>query len=273
MRTNTVLTLVIVLHTGLARAEVPSPKPAVIGHRGMLQAAPENTLAGFRACLSLRVGFEFDVRRTKDGKLVCLHDETVDRTTNRIGKLATSWTLMDLRGLDVGSKFAFEFRGERVPTIDEILDLIAESKPGSGLIAVDLKEAGDGIEAAIVKAAAERKVLDRLVFIGLTIESAEVRGRLKSASREAQTARLAGNEASIAGALADKDADWVYLRFLPGAEARAQIRTAGKPVFIAGPLVAGHEPQNWSRAAELEIRAILTDYPLELAKQLRGANR
>ena len=51
--------------------------PLVVAHRGLLRHAPENTLANFRACLELRLGFEFDVARTKDGHLVCIHDDTL----------------------------------------------------------------------------------------------------------------------------------------------------------------------------------------------------
>src|SRR5262245_12051645 len=76
-------------------------RPFVVGHRGLLHDAPENTLAGFRAALSLRVGFEVDVRRTKDGELVCLHDATVDRTTDGKGPL-NELTLTALSRLDAG---------------------------------------------------------------------------------------------------------------------------------------------------------------------------
>src|SRR5262249_59328035 len=57
------------------------------------------SLANFRACLDLRIGFEFDVRRTRDGHLVCLHDEAVDRTTDGEGKVA-DLTLDQVRKLD-----------------------------------------------------------------------------------------------------------------------------------------------------------------------------
>jgi glycerophosphoryl diester phosphodiesterase len=247
-------------------------EPAVIGHRGLVHAAPENTLTAFRACLALRVGFEFDVRRTKDGQLVCLHDEMLDRTTSGQGQLSAV-TLAEVRRLDAGGWFAPAFTEERVPLIDEILELAARSPPGSGLLAVDLKEAGGGIEEALVKSAAQRRVLDRLIFIGLTIESAEVRGRLKAADRAAPAARLAKEEAEIAAALADANADWVYVRFLPSPDAVARIHRAGKRLFLAGPLVAGSEPDNWKRASELGFDAILTDYPLELARQLREPAR
>src|SRR5690606_17021628 len=64
----------------------------IVAHRGLLRHAPENTLANFRACLELRLGFEFDVRRTEDGHLVCIHDETVDRTTDGTGTVSEmSW--------------------------------------------------------------------------------------------------------------------------------------------------------------------------------------
>lgn len=268
MNLQRILLTLLVLNSGLALAVEPA-RLAVIGHRGLLQAAPENTLTAFRACLALRVGFEFDVRRTKDGQLVCLHDDAVDRTTNGKGKLA-ELTLADLRRLDAGSWFDPAFAEERVPLIDEILELLARSPPGSGTLAVDLKEVGGGLEQTLVKAAEQRRILDRLVFIGLTIESAQVRGRLKAANRAAQTARLAADEAAIAAVLADADADWVYVRFLPRAETVQQIHKAGKRLFLAGPLVAGHEPDNWKQATALGFDAILTDYPLELGKQLRS---
>jgi glycerophosphoryl diester phosphodiesterase len=215
------------------------------------------------------------VRRTKDGQLVCLHDDTVDRTTTGKGKLG-ELSSAELRRLDAGAWFSPAFAMERVPLIDEILDLASRSPPsagllGAGLLAVDLKEVEGGLEAAVVKAAAERRVLDRLIFIGLTIESAEVRGRLKAANRAAQAARLAADEAGIAAALADANVDWVYVRFLPTADSVARIHKADKRLFLAGPLVAGNEPENWKRATELGFDAILTDYPLELSRQLRGA--
>lgn len=252
----------------LSAADEPMQRPLVVGHRGMVQAAPENTLAGFRACLALRVGFEFDVRQSRDGELVCVHDATVDRTTGGRGRVG-DLTLAELRELDAGSWFDRAFRGECVPRIDEIFDAVAEHGSDATLIAVDLKAAGGGIEESLVRAAHERKILDRLVFIGLTIESPEVRGRLKAASQQARVARLAPSPEAIDEALRDDDADWVYLRFLPSAAEVAKVHAAGKRIFLAGPLVAGHEPDNWSQAATLRIDAVLTDYPLELQRHLR----
>jgi glycerophosphoryl diester phosphodiesterase len=244
--------------------------PLVVGHRGLLTHAPENTLAAFRACLALRVGFEFDVRRTKEGELVCLHDATLDRTTNGQGKLADR-TLAEVRQLDAGAGFDRAFTGERIPTVKEIFALLAEQGTNHSLIAVDMKDTGDGIEAAVVRLAEKHKVLSRLIFIGATIESAEVRRRLHTANAQASTARLAAKPEEIDAALADDDCSWVYVRFLPAGETVERIHRAGKRIFIAGPLVAGEEPENWTKAAELQFDGILTDHPLELKKLRRPA--
>ena len=99
----------------------------IIAHRGASFDAPENTLAGFRACLELRLGFEFDVEKTKDGHLVCIHDDTVDRTTDGEGAVS-ELTLQQIRRLDAGSRFDPKFAGERVPTVEEVLKLVADYK-------------------------------------------------------------------------------------------------------------------------------------------------
>lgn len=243
-------------------------RPLVVGHRGLMHSAPECTLAGFRACLSLRVGFEFDVRRCQDGTPVCLHDATVDRTTNGRGNLA-DLTIDQARQLDAGIRFDPAFRGERIPRIEEIFSLIAAESRGNMLFAVDLKDTGDGLEEKVVRLAESRNCLDQLLFIGATIESPEVRTRLKAASDLARTARLAPAPADITAALADDDTDWVYLRFLPSALDVNRIHAASKRIFLAGPLVAGQESSNWSKASVLGVDGVLTDFPLELAKLLR----
>jgi glycerophosphoryl diester phosphodiesterase len=223
-----------------AIAQDAAHRPLVVGHRGLVQAAPENTLAAFRACLALCVGFEFDVRRTSDGKLVCLHDDTLDRTTDSRGPLA-SLTLAELQKLDAGSRFDPVFRGERIPRIAEIFKLLADESRGDVLIAVDLKEAGNGLEERLVQLAKEHKVLDRLLFIGLTIDSAEVRSRLCAADPATHVARLAAAPDEVTSVLSDKNSNWVYVRFLPTPADMTRIHAVGKKVFIAGPLVAGNE--------------------------------
>lgn len=243
--------------------------PQIVAHRGLLRHAPENTPANFRACLELRLGFEFDVRRSKDGHLICLHDDTVDRTTDGKGK-AGDLTLEELRRLDAGSWFHASYREERIPTVDEVFALLAANPRVDVLVAVDIKGDDPAIEADTAKLAKKHGVLARLIFIGRTIESPEVRARFKTVDKQIRVAHLAGRREELDAALADEQADWVYVRFVPTSDDVARVRAAGKRLFIAGPTVAGAEDANWRAAAAAGVDAILTDYPLELRKALTG---
>jgi glycerophosphoryl diester phosphodiesterase len=255
-----VLGLVSALSLSHAGGAEPA-RPLIVAHRGLLRHAPENTLANFRACLELRYGFEFDVQRTKDGQLICIHDDTVDRTTDGQGKVA-DLTREAMGRLDAGRWFHPDFTGEKVPTVEEVLSLVAEYPEHAVLIAADLK--ADGVEQEVVRLAEKHAVLPRLLFIGSTITEPGVRQRLRQASTKAHAAAVANHAGEFAGALAAPDADWVYFRFLPSPEQIDAVRRAGKRSFIAGPTVGGHLPDHWQRAADAGIDGILTDYPLEL---------
>lgn len=92
-----------------------------IAHRGASSYAPENTFAAFDLALRLGVRhIELDVEVTRDGHIVVIHDDTVDRTTDGSG-LVTSHTLEALLALDAGSWFGAQFAGERIPVFDEVL--------------------------------------------------------------------------------------------------------------------------------------------------------
>jgi glycerophosphoryl diester phosphodiesterase len=243
--------------------------PLIVAHRGLLRHAPENTVANFRACLELRLGFEFDVERTEDGQLVCIHDGTVDRTTDGTGKVS-DLTLGDVRRLDAGNWFDPRFAGEKVPTIDEVFRLVADYRHYDVLVAVDLKSVGVGPD--VVRLAEKHNVLNRLIFIGRTITDPELRQQIKDASANAQTAAVANDLEEFPSALAAPDAEWVYVRFIPTGEQVAAVHQAEKKIFIAGPPVAGNLPNNWQRCDQVGLDAILTDYPLELASRLRAIN-
>lgn len=94
----------------------------ITGHRGMMVNAPENTLTAFKYCYEYGVdGFECDVRQTKTGEFVIIHDATVDRTTNGTGTVA-DMTLEQIKSLDAGSWVHSDYTGETIPTLEEMLD-------------------------------------------------------------------------------------------------------------------------------------------------------
>ncbi len=99
------------------------PRIAVIGHRGAMGHAPENTLASFKKAIEIGVDFvEMDIHLTSDGVPVVIHDHTLDRTTNGHG-LVGQTPLEQVRSLDAGSWFDPAFASERVPTLEEVLRL------------------------------------------------------------------------------------------------------------------------------------------------------
>jgi glycerophosphoryl diester phosphodiesterase len=106
-----------------SRATEAPPRVDVIAHRGASADAPENTPAAFRRAVELGADwFECDVTRTKDGRLVMIHDDTVDRTTDGRGRVA-DLTFDEVRRLDAGSWKGAAFAGERIPTLEETLEL------------------------------------------------------------------------------------------------------------------------------------------------------
>jgi len=97
--------------------------PIVEAHRGASDECPENTLSAFRRAVELGApSIELDVHETKDGELVVMHDETVDRTTRTKGRIA-AMALAELRCLDCGAWKHARFKGEPIPTLAEALAL------------------------------------------------------------------------------------------------------------------------------------------------------
>jgi glycerophosphoryl diester phosphodiesterase len=124
--------------------------PRIIGHRGAALSAPENTLAGFCMAAALDVEWvEFDVRLTRDGRCILLHDDTLERTTTGSGE-ASRLSFDEIRRLDAGAWFGPDFAGQPVPALEETVDLLAQLNLGA---VVELKPA-PGAEAATGRAAA-----------------------------------------------------------------------------------------------------------------------
>jgi glycerophosphoryl diester phosphodiesterase len=134
-----------------------------IAHRGASGHAPENTFAAFRKAIAMGAGFiETDLQLSRDARLVAIHDATVHRTTNGQGAVH-NLTLAELRRLDAGSWFGSEFAGERIPTIEEILEF---AKKHDVVFYLELKPSGSwGGEHALISALRESGEIARTVVI------------------------------------------------------------------------------------------------------------
>ncbi len=135
----------------------PSPLPArmpktggiyVVAHRGVHDGIPENTLTAYRKAIELGADFiEIDVRETKDGALVSIHNHTVDDYTKDATGPVNTFTLEELQNLDIGSRVGPEWANERIPTLEDILKLCR----GRIGIYLDLKQADVNRVAALIQ--------------------------------------------------------------------------------------------------------------------------
>lgn len=149
----------------------PLARP-VIGHRGNRAHAPENTLPSLLEAVALGVdAVEFDLHVTKDGVLVLLHDDTLDRTTDTQGAVA-SRTFADLRGVDAGARFTrngrdypWRGRGAGIPTFDEVIDALPSTLP----LIIELKTAAAA--PALASAIARHQLASRIIVAGFDPES------------------------------------------------------------------------------------------------------
>lgn len=113
-------------------------KVTLTAHRGWRAKYPENTMRGFREALKLDIdAIEMDAHMTKDYHIVVCHDATLDRTTDKSGSIS-QLTLEEVRSADAGIKFGEEFKGEKIPTFEEFLELMA-TRPDLKLL-LELKD-------------------------------------------------------------------------------------------------------------------------------------
>lgn len=114
-------------------------QPMIIAHRGAMAYAPENTIAAFKLGIELCAdAIELDLRQTKDKIPVALHDATVNRTTNGNGNVL-NYTLAELKKLDAGSWFNNKFNSEKIPSLQEVIDIVTDSV----ILIIELKEGNE----------------------------------------------------------------------------------------------------------------------------------
>lgn len=127
-----------------------------IAHRGASGYAPENTLAAFDKAVEMQADYiEIDVQLSKDDLPVVIHDDTLDRTTNGTGNVS-AYTLEELRSLDAGSWFDKKYAGEKIPSLNEVLEMYGEKI--NILIELKSPELYPGVEEKVAEALAKYKL-------------------------------------------------------------------------------------------------------------------
>ncbi|MCB9206397.1 MAG: glycerophosphodiester phosphodiesterase [Ignavibacteriales bacterium] len=119
-----IIKLILVGLTLLFLNNCQSNNVQIIAHRGGAKLAPENTLAAFKNAIDIGVDMiEIDVILSKDNKVIVIHDDSIDRTTNGSGKVK-EMTLSKIKSFDAGSWFDEKYKDEKIPTLDEVIKLL-----------------------------------------------------------------------------------------------------------------------------------------------------
>lgn len=138
-------------------------RPLILGHRGAMGVAPENTSISFKKALKQGAdGVEFDVHMTADGQLVVIHDERIDRTTDGKGFIR-DLTFEDLSKYDAGGFFGEEFSGERILSLEQTLDIVYDSS----VINIEIKNGPifyPGIEERIIEVIKGYNLIDKVII-------------------------------------------------------------------------------------------------------------
>lgn len=208
-------------------------RPVVYAHRGASGVCPENTMAAFRKAVEMgATGIETDVQMTRDGVLVLLHDEQLDRTTSGKGLLAQrAWD--EVRGLDAGSWFNDTFAGEPVPALAELLELVKES----GIrLNIEIKSGVvlyPEIEAKTIEAVNRHGVSGQVIFSSFNHYSLM------------ECKRLAPDIPTGILYMAGLVDPWLYARHV-GADALHPLFYGVRPELVAGAHAAGLAVNPWT---------------------------
>ena len=234
-----------------------STRPLVVAHRGSSSLAPQNTLAAFEsAWRSGADSIEIDIQLDADGAPVVIHDDTVDATTNGSGAVAEMHS-DELRRLDAGSWFSPAYAGQRIPTFDEVLQLLV-AREGIELLlelkgdwdAAGVQVAVDAIRAAGLTGRVLAQSFSRETVAALRDVAPEMRRGLLVFEVDHTLLDVCAELGVVAcnphgGLLLD---DQTLLPRLQAAGVQVMVWTA-------------NEPEHWALLVEARVDAIITDRP------------
>jgi len=228
------------------------------GHRGNPDEFPENTLASFRSAIELGVDvIECDIHRSEDGGLPVIHDHLLDRTSDGSG-LVRDYTMAELKRLDAGSWKDPRFKGEHIPSLDEVL-AVARGKVGVAIEIKNLPLPYAGIEGTLVRAIMDAGMIDDVVVISFDHRSikrvAELEPKILTGVLEA------ARPVDILRVMDDAEADvfcphWAAIE----PETAAELHAAGKLIGVW--TVDDVFALTWAKA--LPANAIYTNKPREI---------
>jgi len=241
--------IAVLLAMWLAHAADAAAQPVVsVAHRGgIVPGVPENTLAAYRRAIEHGAqAIEIDLRTTKDGQIVIMHDETVDRTTNGHGKVA-QLTWAELQQLDAG-------HGERIPTYEQALQLVAGTDVA---LLLDIKVTRNLDRGKVVQLALKHDALRNVIVGARRLSDLRAFRKLNAELRTLGLMKELNDMDAFVRAGVDMIRlwpDWVEEH----PDLIARVHGLGKPVW----LIAGDAPSHQLGAfMQLGVDGILSDFP------------
>ena len=238
------------------KTETDRPRLFCFGHRGARGHEPENTLRSVRRALALGAnGIEVDVHLA-DGRLMVIHDETLNRTTNGTGRVAKK-TFAELRALDAG-------KGERIPTLEEVFDTVSRR----AVVNVELKGPGTAAPVArLIEEYVRTRGWQWADFLVSSFDHAQIEA-VKNLRPEIRTGALVEKTPRGLAAFAEKIGAW---SLNPGQrcvtpELVADAHARGLKVFV----YTVNRPQEIAALAALGVDGVFTDFPERVADFLRA---
>ncbi|MCU1324132.1 MAG: glycerophosphoryl diester phosphodiesterase [Acidobacteriaceae bacterium] len=260
----TALLIALPMAASAQQAAWPSVTPApgkivAISHRGEHLHHPENTIAAFQAAIVAGADFfEIDVQTTSDGKLVLMHDGSVNRMTTSTGRVS-DFTFDQIRALDVGKKFSPEFANTKIPTLDEAFDLAY----GKINVYVDTKNADAKL---LVDTIVRHGMENHVVIYGNPFFLHDVQKlrpdlRIMPEAYSVDVCKLL-TKAMPLKVLAFSASDFK--------EEVIQVAKQANAMVYVDRMGATDGPQGWQTAIDLGANGIQTDRPAELVEYLRA---
>jgi glycerophosphoryl diester phosphodiesterase len=242
------------------------PHPVLFAHRGASRHAPENTLAAFTLALEQGAdGVELDAKLSSDGQVVVVHDQSVDRTTGGRGRVR-DLSLAELQALDAGGRFSTQFRGERIPTLEQVFETLGRR----ALINVELTNYTtprdrlvEKVCALVQKHALQPRVLFSSFFASNLRQAARLlpevpRGLLALGGWAGAWAR------SFGFMFGDFQALHAHLRDA-GPEQVRRVHRLGRRIHVW----TANAPDEFARLKEWRVDGIFTDDPQAAVRALR----
>ncbi len=240
----------------------------IYAHRGASGTHPENTIAAFKEAARLDIyGVEFDVHLTKDGEIVVIHDESIDRTSNGVG-LVKDYTLSELRSFDFGSWFGNDFKDESILTLEEVLHVF---KHTTHHVNIELKSdvfVYEGMGEKVLQVIENMKMADRVIISSFDHEA------IRDFKKMAPHIEVATLTMEV---LVDA---YDYARFIPADALHISLPSAmrkmTKEALLKGAIIrvfTVNQEQQALALNQIGVHAIFTDFPEKMKRLFEEENK